>query len=209
MATEDANVQDMSVHDKDNSALPATYEGQDTDALARTIVPMPSYTDPNNPLAAAGSINMSLDSHPVTHAEDYGDFERALGDHPVLTPMDTHARDLTDETLPSPGDSQPEDRSEWKKAHWQAQAKEYGLTTSGNIETLTTRVEEHESAVEERSAFEAEANDMKREELDKLAAQYDIDPEHYSKKEDLAAAVIAAEYDEDVPKGDKAPAETQ
>lgn len=210
MAKEDNNVQDISVHDKDVAALPPTHEGQDIDSTPRNIVPMPAYTDPNNPLAASGSVNMALDEHPVTHSEDYGQYERDLGDHPVTSPLDTHAREvvgLVDGTEADEDDDTPEDRADWKKADWQKQAREYGLATSGNLGTVQGRVEDHESAVEERDTYEKDVNGKSREELDKLAAEFDIDPATYTHKEDLAAAIIAAEYDEDVPPGDKAPAE--
>lgn len=68
----EGNYQDISVHDKDNAALGATEEEQNMDKLARVLVPMPAFTDPSNPKAAAGTINMTLDQHPVEHSPDYG-----------------------------------------------------------------------------------------------------------------------------------------
>jgi hypothetical protein len=102
-----------------------------------------------------------------------------------------------------------EDRETWAKADWQTHAKSLGLATSGNIGTIRGRVEDHEAAQEERTEFERETRGMPREDLDKLAAKYDISPEEYSTKDLLADAVVAAEFGEDVPAGDKAPTENQ
>jgi hypothetical protein len=57
----------MSVHDKTHPTLGPTEEAQDVDRLARQIVPMPAFNDPNNPVAASGSVNLSLNDHPVQH----------------------------------------------------------------------------------------------------------------------------------------------
>lgn len=46
-------------------------EEQDMDALDQQVVGMPAFTDPNNPAAASGSVNLPLDSHPVEHSDDY------------------------------------------------------------------------------------------------------------------------------------------
>src|SRR3954471_24672764 len=68
----DGTFQEMSVHDKDNAALPPTVEGQDMSTLDRVIVPMPQFVDPHDARAQSGSINMDLDDHPMDHSEDYG-----------------------------------------------------------------------------------------------------------------------------------------
>jgi hypothetical protein len=52
MATEDGNVQDIAVADKEYSSLGATKEAQDVSVLNKIIVPPASYTNPNDPMAA-------------------------------------------------------------------------------------------------------------------------------------------------------------
>jgi hypothetical protein len=207
MTQEDGNVQDISVHDKDVAALGATAEAQDTDALPRVIVPMGAFHDPHNPYAQSLSVNLPLSEAPVKHSDDYGGVEKEYGDHETPNTASLHSAEAREYQVEEEDGEVavdlPEDRSTWLKKDWQAQATAYGLATSGNTDKVKSRVKEHESAQEERVTFEKETHELGREDLDKLAAQYDIKPEEYSKKEDLAAAVIAAEYDEDVPVGDK------
>lgn len=216
------NDQDISVHDKFHPTLGPTEEAQDVDRLARQIVPMPAYNDPNNPVAASGSINLSINDHPVKHSADFGaGVEGEFGFDHVENTMSEGARGLQELDLTT-GDDDPEtaaakqaaaslpaDRETWAKAHWQTHAKSLGLATSGNIGTIRDRVEDHEAAQEERAEFESATRGSSREDLDKLAAKYDISPEEYSTKDLLADAVVAAEFGEEVPAGDKAPTDEQ
>lgn len=205
MATEDGNVQDISVHDKDVAALGATVEAQDTEALPRVIVPMGAFHDPHNPYTQSLSVNLPLSAAPVKHSDDYGQVEKDYGVHETPTVASLHsaeAREGQEEPEAEESDL-PSDRKEWLKKHWQEQAAAYDLATSGNTAAVQKRVEDHEAEVEERASFVKETGELSREDLDKLAGQYDIKPEEYSKMEDLAVAVIAAEYDEDIPAGDK------
>lgn len=69
----EGNVQDMSVHETNDPNVAPTIEAQDSvPERPPIVVPMPAHTDPENPLAASGSINMALEQHPVPHSEDFG-----------------------------------------------------------------------------------------------------------------------------------------
>jgi hypothetical protein len=87
----------------------------------------------------------------------------------------------------------PENRDEWQKSHWQQQARALGVRTTGSLDQIRRGVEEHEEmqqAAEERGS---ELRGMSRDDLDALAGQYDLDPSEYSRKEDLAEAILRAE----------------
>lgn len=197
---EDGNKQDMSVLDVANATLAATEEAQDVAALNRIVVGIPAYTDPNNPMTLSGSVNLPLDSHPVTHSPDYGQ-DVTPGVHETgatHSPMAVGAATLPESggvVEDDPTANLPEDREEWNKSHWQVAAKHYGLPTSGNIDAVKDRVEEHEAAqsvVEERAKS---LHSMTRDDLDAEAESVGVDPSEYSRKEDLADAILAAEQD--------------
>lgn len=200
MTRDFGNEQDMYVQDKEHPTLGPTEEAQDVASLERIVVPMPAFNDPNNPLAAAGTVNMALSDHPVEHSEDYAEAERGCGTVEVQSPLSGQGAGSG-----SGGDefTVPENRDDWTKADWQKQARAYEIATSGNLDTLKSRVEGFEAENAERDEYEKEVNAMSREELDKEAAKLDVDAETYSIKELLAAAVIATAYDEDVTPGDK------
>lgn len=142
--TQDGNVQEMPVADKSHPTLAATEEAQDVANLNRIVVPVPAYLDPSNPIAQSGSINLALDKHPVTHDESYGQVEtETFGADEVEGVIDTHAAELAPEE-----EEASENRDEWTKADWVARAKELGIPSGGNMDTVQTRVEEHEEAVE-------------------------------------------------------------
>lgn len=188
---EDGNRQDMAVEDKEHPSLAATVEAQDVSTLNPIIVPMPSFTDPNNPAAAGGSINLDLDEHPVAHSDDYG---AAYGPRDVaLSIADTHSRDMAD-AADEPGDPGrrekaarkaggvtefPESRDNWSKKHWQARAQELELPTSGNTDAVKSRVKEEEGYQEEVKGWTAgQWNDAlaeveTQEDLDELKYRYD------------------------------------
>jgi hypothetical protein len=202
--TEDGNRQDMSVHDKEHPSLAATEEAQDVASLNRIVVGMPAYTDPHNPMTLSGSVNLPLDQHPVTHSEDYGD-DVAPGQFTFdpegnggQSPMAVGAKSLLSEadTDDTPQFSS-EDRAEWSKADWQKAARYYELPTSGNIDTIKNRVEEHEANAEAIDARSKELHAMSREELDALAPEYNIDPADHAHKPDLADAILEAESNQD------------
>lgn len=198
MSRDFGNEQDMSVVDKQVPSLGPTEEAQDVAGLNRIVVGMPAFTDPHNPMTQSGSVNIPLDQHPVTHSEDYG-ASVAPGQHTfeeAHSPMAVGAATLLDDEGAKSLDL-PEDREQWTKANWQAAAKHYGLATSGNVDTIRTRVEEHEAteeAVEERGK---ELHAMSRDDLDALAGDYNIDPAEYSHKDDLADAILSAEREQD------------
>lgn len=189
----EGNVQDMSVFDKEHPTLPPTEEGQDVESLAKIVVPMPAFTSPDNPMTLSGSINLPLDRHPVTHSEDYGQNvtpEAFTSDAPE-SPMAVGAMTIQEEGRKA--SDLPEDREEWQKSHWQQQARSLGVRTTGSLDQIRRGVEEHEEmqqAAEERGS---ELRGMSRDDLDKLAGQYDLDPSEYSRKEDLAEAILRAE----------------
>lgn len=198
MAAEDGNVQDMSVHDKEHPSLAATEEAQDVASLNRIVVGMPAFSDPHNPMTQSGSVNLPLDTHPVTHSEDYGQ-DVTPGTHVFEaehSPLAVGAATLMGEDREAMPVA-PEDREEWTKANWQSAARYYNLATSGNVDTIRGRVEDHETAEEEAQERSRELQGMSREELDGLAPQYELDPGEYSRKEDLADAILAAEREQD------------
>lgn len=184
------NEQEMAVVDKLRPTLGPTEGSQDVDSRPVNTVGMPAYTDPNNPVAASGSVNLSLNDHPVEHADDFGQVAKdTVGDHAVASPMTDPETAAASKSL----EDAPEDRKEWQKTHWQAQAGAYGLATSGNKKTLQKRVEDHEGELEEReqevsAAKELNAGDWisevedtdDEEELAKLRSLYDATGQEFS-----------------------------
>lgn len=155
----DANFQDMSVHDKLNAALGPTEEEQDMSTLNRVVVPVGMFTDPNVPEASSASVNLSVDTSPFPHSEDYG-AAVTPGEHTVTGTEDLHAAEAGDpgrrEAAAKRGAAPfPDNRDEWQKKHWQARAQELGLSTSGNMDTVKDRVEETEAIDEEYAAYSA------------------------------------------------------
>lgn len=190
MSDEEPQGTPISVHDKDHPSLAATKEAQDVASLDKIVVPPGAYTDPGNPAAAAGSVNMSVYTHPSDIPEEYGDSVEP-GDVDVRSTLDTHAEEQATmvEAQGMPGGkhaARPEDREEWTKANWVSQAEEYGLAKSGNMDTVKDRVEEYESAVEEAKNNTAgdwqnqiaDANDG--EELASLRQLYDASGSNFS-----------------------------
>lgn len=173
--------QDMPVDAKTHPALGPTEEAQNVSQLNRIVVPMGAFADPSNPAALAGSVNLALDKHPVTHAEDYGvsNVEGVGVDvHSPHTPADAGTEAVAPFEPPDFSDGQPDpetargelgaqaaarrsgassaDRTEWKKADWVTQARALGLSTSGNMDAVKDRVEAHE---EQEAAASAERED--------------------------------------------------
>jgi hypothetical protein len=149
----------ISVHDKDHPSLAATKEAQDVASLDRIIVPPGAYTDPSNPAAAAGSVNMSVYTHPADLPEDYGESVEP-GEVDVRSVIDEGAADQAQAVVTGMGAGdkaadRPEDRDEWTKADWVAQASDYGLAKSGNMDTVKERVEDYEGSVEEAKDYTA------------------------------------------------------
>ena len=143
----------ISVHDKDHPSLAATKEAQDVASLDRIIVPPGAYTDPNNPEAAGGSVNMSVYTHPSDIPDDYGE---------SVEPGDVDVRSVLDSSLEEGGGAaakggadRSDDRDEWTKADWVAQAGDYGLSKSGNVDAVKDRVEEFEMEVEDAKDYNA------------------------------------------------------
>jgi hypothetical protein len=187
MSDEEQEGTPISVHDKDHPSLGATKEAQDVASLEKIVVPPGAYTDPGNPAGASGSVNMSVYTHPADIPADYGESVEP-GDVDVRSPIDTHAAELASgEGEASPkGADRPEDRDEWTKADWVAQAGDYGLAKSGNTDTVKDRVEEYEAEVEEAKANTAadwqsqigDAADL--DELAQLRKLYDASGSSYS-----------------------------
>ena len=141
----DGNFQEMSVHDKENAALPPTEEGQDMSRLNRVVVPMPQFVDPYDPRAQAGSINMSLDDHPMEHSEDYGggtDYDQEI-DSPENVGLRT-----TTEASDKPV-------SEWSKSDFKNALRSRGLPVSGNMDELSERWEDSEAQEAEYKEYNA------------------------------------------------------
>lgn len=99
------------------------------------VVGMPAFNDPSNPDAAAGSVNYTLDEHPVKHHPEYGKATQGylVDDDGQAFEADTYVEN-------------DEDRKDWTKAEWKAQAEAYGLTVGGNLGELRDRVKEHEES---------------------------------------------------------------
>jgi hypothetical protein len=195
VANEDGNYQEMSVHDKTHPTLAPTEEAQDVSKLNRIVVPLPAFMDPGNPAAASGSVNLTLDKHPVEHSTDYGQqVDLEVGADKMEGTMDRHAPELKeldttqDRVSGDDGTSEalPEDREEWSKANWQSQARTYGLGVSGNMDALRQRVEDYENEREDDKSLTAgdwkalvdEAEDT--EELQELQDRYQATGNSYS-----------------------------
>jgi hypothetical protein len=180
MATEDGNVQDIAVADKEHPSLGATKEAQNVTVLNKIIVPPASYTNPNDPMAASGSINLDLDQHPMEISPDYGQstLDAHSGERDVVTGVqDENSADMSDalnasdpnavsaggagtpgareKAVATPAHEYPEDKDTWLKGDWQAKAREYGLAVSGNLDTISGRVKEYEEGVEEAKQWNA------------------------------------------------------
>ena len=157
--------------------------------LQPVVMGPPGYASPD-PRTMAGVL-VPLEDHPLAGdiAEDYG---KSVADvHGVEV-----AEGTAQSTLGVQGDKAldlPEDREEWSKADWQKFAKSKGLSTGGTVADLRERVEEHESVAELTEARGKELHAMTREELDKAAESAGVESSQYSRKEDLADAVLAAE----------------
>lgn len=172
---------EMSVHDKTHPTLGPTEGSQDVDTLPRHIVPMAAYNDPNNPIAVSGSVNLSLDDHPVTHDPDYGkQLHEVYGHDHVEGTMTEGAKALKefDQSGDAAGDG---DREGWSKADWQKAAKKYDLSTSGNIATLRERVEAHE-----------EYASLSPEEQEEMARQEEVDAAKSLKAGDWQSQIAEA-----------------
>lgn len=191
MATTDGNVQDIAVEDKERPSLAATEEAQDMSKLNKIIVPMPAFTNPNDPRTSGGSINLDLDEHPVPHSEDYGAGVGNMRDKVGTITGDALA-EMGAQFAPEGGEpgkveaaaklpviEYPEERADWLKKHWQGKAREYSLPVSGTIDAVKDRVEEYEGEVEVAKSFSAtewigyveEAETM--DDLDELRGVYD------------------------------------
>lgn len=118
------------------------------------IIPMPTFTDPKLPEAAGGSINFGVagdfppfEDHPVEHSDDYGvglDLTKGSQKESSSTKSDTG------------GDGEaPADRADWTNAHYKEALAAVGLSTSGNRNDLSTRLEEYETVEAEYKAMNA------------------------------------------------------
>jgi hypothetical protein len=145
----DGNRQEMSVLDKDNASLAATEEGQDMSRLERVVVPMPQFVNPNDPNTNAGSINMSLDAHPVEHAEEYGHPYSGVTD----SPMSGDAEFVDEEEVEPDASDKP--RDEWTKADYKEALAKVSLPVSGNLEDVKGRYEEFEAQEAEYKDYHA------------------------------------------------------
>jgi hypothetical protein len=176
-------VQDMPMADMLLPSFAPTEEAQDVSTLAQIVVPVPAFTDPENPTAAQSSVNMVLETSPFPHDAEFGAGVETGVDSPMST-IDTHAKEQADLVeAPAAAESAPAlpegDREEWSKADWQQAAKAYGLGTSGNTDAIATRVEDHEEQLETVKNWSAgewqdavnEADDT--DELAELRQQYD------------------------------------
>jgi hypothetical protein len=180
--------QDMLHEEAPNPSVAPTEEAQDMSTLGRIVVPMPSHTDPSNPLSASGSVNMTLENHPVEHSEDYGAMVEPGEFSPEGT-MDQHALEVvTGEEGGGRGSQAPsdEERVAWTKDDWKAKAAEYELAVGGTKADLQKRVEEHEAEQEAYKDFSAsdwqDAIDECEDEdqLAELRAAYDASGADYS-----------------------------
>ena len=111
-------------------------EGDEGKVMLPTVAAPPAYTDPSNPAAAGGSVNLPLDTHPLEISEDYGqaDFDAgatagAEGTQVFLDPGNAGVSD--------------KDEEDWTVQDYKDALKSAGLPTSGNKDELADRWAEH------------------------------------------------------------------
>lgn len=181
---------------------------QQLDQQSNVIGP-PAFASPD-PVTNQGRL-VPVDQHALGKAgllaDDYG---ASVGGIPVEGPQEPLGNQEVDPYLVQRDETGtrttadlPADREEWSKSDWQTYAASVGVGTSGSAKAIQDRVDKYEEAQRERATFTSEVNGASRDDLDTLAESYGLDPATYSNKELLAQAVIASEYDEDVPPGDK------
>lgn len=160
------------------------------------VIGPPGYASPD-PETDRGRL-VPVEEHPLTLADDYGE---SVADAADVVALDPRSQSVVE------GGGGVVDISDFNKEttkkDWQAAAKSRGLSTSGDKDAIRKRIEAHDEETATRADEDAEVRKLKRDELDGLAKDYDIDPEEYSTVDLLADAVIAAAHGEEVPAGDK------
>ena len=120
---------------------PSVTEDVDMARLNRIVVPMPAFTDPNNPMAQSGSVNLELGRHPVQHSEDFAQRDN-LDDVGQMTDgpengMSEGAQSLQE----NPFAEFPADRNDWTKEQWVSAANYFGVDSGGSKQEIRERVE--------------------------------------------------------------------
>lgn len=183
--------------------LAPSFALEDQEELMQTlpqtqVIGPPGYASPD-PETNRGLL-LPIEEHPLSGelSEDYGASVARPAEVVPASPLgndDGGDREVMD--VSKADDS-------WTKKDWQNAAKSRGVGVSGSVDTIKKRIKEHDKAVAEREEEADTVRNMKREELDSTARDFEINPDEYSRAEDLAEAVIAAMRDEPVPVGDKA-----
>jgi hypothetical protein len=163
------------------------------------VIGPPGYASPD-PATSTGLL-LPIEDHPLSGdiSEDYG--------ANVANPAEVTATG-TLTAIDGDDDGEVKDVSKaddsWTKKDWQAAAKSRGVGQSGSIADIKDRIKEYDKEEEKRQEEVDAIKNMSREELDELAAEYDIDADTYSRADLLEQAVLAASRGEEVPVGDKA-----
>lgn len=123
---------------------PSVTEDVDMARINRIVVGMPAFTDPNNPMAQSGSVNLELGRHPVQHSEDYAQRDTEQVGQQTDGPrngMSAGAESIQQ----NPFAGFPDDRNDWTKEQWVSAANFYGVDAGGSKQDIRQRVEEAEA----------------------------------------------------------------
>lgn len=146
-------------------------EGDSMPAMLATVVAPPAYTDPSNPAAASGSVNLNVEVHPLDIAEDYGASETQVAEGGV----DSQSAVLYLDPDNAPENaSSPEDRekkeSDWTVATLKEALERGNVKPDGNKADLFKQVQKMYRD-EDKAAAEAEAATETATEEQQQAAQ--------------------------------------
>ena len=169
---------EIKAEDKMHPTLAATEEAQaSVGTLATVIVPIGQFLCPTLPTANSGSVNLSMRQHPVSHSDDYGSRTKRKVHSREISP----AKNVSASTAPEI--DEPTDRSEWKKTEWVSLAQSYGLSGSGNMDTVIERIQSYEA---QRDLI----NESNRQQLEVMAAESEIEIEEGMDDDALKLALI-------------------
>ncbi len=140
----------------------------------RRVIGPGAYSSPD-PATQAGAL-VPIDVHPLKDSisPDYGGGVQ-------IAP-------IVDDTKAAPVKAEievPADRGAWTKPMWKKAADDLGLVIPKKAKSA-----EIQKAVEDHEAWLAELNDAAADELDEIAADYDLDPEDFEDQDALKAAIV-------------------
>lgn len=125
--------------------------------LKPTVMAPPAYASPDP--ATAGAPLVPVEDSPHTLSPDYG--EGVVDAHEAVVSTDHFEGTLTPaESLRQQGKAKaadnPDNRNDWTRAHWQAQARAYDLPVGGTKAELQERVTAFEGELEADEKMTAE-----------------------------------------------------